>query len=401
MNNRPVDKLAIAVAQLNATVGDVAGNADKVRARAHRPRPTRRRSRPASRSCSLPAIRRKTSCSSRRSRRPAARRSKPSRARPADGGPAVLVGTPWVEERQALQRRRAARRRAHRGAALQGRPAELRRVRRKARVRRRADAGAHEFPRRADRRADLRGHLGTGAESECLAETGAEILLVPNGSPYRRGKSDERLSIAVARVTESRPAAGLSSTRSAARTSWCSTALRSRSMPIARWRLQLPAFAEASSPRIGGAGTAAWRCDGRADRARARRRRSRLRRLRAGPARLCREERLSGRRARPFGRHRFGAGVRRSPSMRSGRSASAASCCPTGSRREMSLDDAAAVAKALGIRYDVAADRERGGRLEEIAQAAVRRLPRDVTEENLQARARGTHPDGDVEQVRR
>src|SRR5258707_3926591 len=38
---------------------------------------------------------------------------------------------------------------------------------------------------------------------ECLAETGAEILVVPNGSPYARDKSDLRLSIAVARVTES------------------------------------------------------------------------------------------------------------------------------------------------------------------------------------------------------
>ncbi|TVR09353.1 MAG: NAD+ synthase [Salinarimonadaceae bacterium] len=38
---------------------------------------------------------------------------------------------------------------------------------------------------------------------ECLAETGAEILLVPNGSPYWRGKNDERFNIAAARVTES------------------------------------------------------------------------------------------------------------------------------------------------------------------------------------------------------
>jgi len=38
---------------------------------------------------------------------------------------------------------------------------------------------------------------------ECIAETGGEILLVPNGSPYWRGKTDERLSIAVARVVES------------------------------------------------------------------------------------------------------------------------------------------------------------------------------------------------------
>ncbi len=37
---------------------------------------------------------------------------------------------------------------------------------------------------------------------ECLAETGAEILLVPNGSPYERDKRDVRLNHAVARVTE-------------------------------------------------------------------------------------------------------------------------------------------------------------------------------------------------------
>ncbi len=39
---------------------------------------------------------------------------------------------------------------------------------------------------------------------ECIAETGGEILLVPNGSPYWRGKTDERLSVAVSRVVESK-----------------------------------------------------------------------------------------------------------------------------------------------------------------------------------------------------
>jgi NAD+ synthase len=38
--------------------------------------------------------------------------------------------------------------------------------------------------------------------TECLAETGAEILIVPNGSPYEVGKDDRRLSLAVARVSE-------------------------------------------------------------------------------------------------------------------------------------------------------------------------------------------------------
>jgi NAD+ synthase len=38
---------------------------------------------------------------------------------------------------------------------------------------------------------------------ETLAETGAELLIVPNGSPYWRDKETTRLNIAVARVTES------------------------------------------------------------------------------------------------------------------------------------------------------------------------------------------------------
>jgi NAD+ synthase len=38
---------------------------------------------------------------------------------------------------------------------------------------------------------------------ECLVETGAEMVLVPNGSPYWRDKADTRFNIAVARVAES------------------------------------------------------------------------------------------------------------------------------------------------------------------------------------------------------
>ncbi len=42
------------------------------------------------------------------------------------------------------------------------------------------------------------------AEETCetLAETGAEILLVPNGSPFEQNKDDQRLNLVVARVTE-------------------------------------------------------------------------------------------------------------------------------------------------------------------------------------------------------
>ena len=38
---------------------------------------------------------------------------------------------------------------------------------------------------------------------ECIADTGGEILLVPNGSPYARDKMDVRFNIAAARVAES------------------------------------------------------------------------------------------------------------------------------------------------------------------------------------------------------
>ncbi|MGB8364607.1 MAG: NAD+ synthase [Rhizomicrobium sp.] len=37
---------------------------------------------------------------------------------------------------------------------------------------------------------------------ECLTETGGEILLVPNGSPFEAGKEDVRLNLIAARVTE-------------------------------------------------------------------------------------------------------------------------------------------------------------------------------------------------------
>ncbi|WP_373504571.1 NAD+ synthase [Aestuariivirga sp.] len=44
--------------------------------------------------------------------------------------------------------------------------------------------------------------IWTDETSETLVETGAEILLVPNGSPFERNKDDVRLNLVVARVTE-------------------------------------------------------------------------------------------------------------------------------------------------------------------------------------------------------
>ena len=201
MNARPADSLKIALAQLNPTVGDVAGNADKVRrardeaARASAPTSWRFPS------CSSPAIRRKTWCSSPRSRPPAAPRSRRWRAR-ARGGPALLVGTPWVEDGKLYN--------AY--ALLAGGAIEA--------LRYKVDLPNYGVfdEKRVFAPGPMPGpilikgvRIGIpicediwGAEVvECLSETGGEILLVPNGSPYWRGKTEHRLNIAVARVVES------------------------------------------------------------------------------------------------------------------------------------------------------------------------------------------------------
>jgi NAD+ synthase len=46
--------------------------------------------------------------------------------------------------------------------------------------------------------------IWTSEVVECLAETGSEIMLVPNGSPFEAGKENIRLNLVTARVTESR-----------------------------------------------------------------------------------------------------------------------------------------------------------------------------------------------------
>ncbi len=126
----------------------------------------------------------------------------------ADGGPALLIGTPWVEGGK-----------LYNACALldEGRIAALR-----------FKANLPNYGVFDEKRVFARGpaagpvtvrgvRIGvpicedTWMEEsddyenvvECLAETGAEILIVPNGSPYARGKMDIRLSMAVARVTES------------------------------------------------------------------------------------------------------------------------------------------------------------------------------------------------------
>ena len=44
--------------------------------------------------------------------------------------------------------------------------------------------------------------MWTGDVAEGLEESGAEILIVPNGSPFEHDKQDVRLNLAVARATD-------------------------------------------------------------------------------------------------------------------------------------------------------------------------------------------------------
>ena len=124
-------------------------------------------------------------------------------AETADGGPALLVGSPWREDGKLYNAAVLLDQGARGGHALQMRPAELRRVRREARVRAEPAAGPGEFPQCAARRHGLRGHVELRTVTECLAETGAEILMLGNGSPYEHEKQEERIELAVQRVKES------------------------------------------------------------------------------------------------------------------------------------------------------------------------------------------------------
>ncbi|HLX15452.1 MAG TPA: NAD+ synthase [Bradyrhizobium sp.] len=385
------NQFSITLAQLNPTVGDIAGNAAKARgarAQAHADGadlvvfpelfiagypPEDLVLKPAFQSACRAAI------------EELARET-------ADGGPAALIGTPWVDEGK-----------LYNACALldEGRIAAIRfksnlpnyGVFDEKRVFARGPAAGPVTVRGV--RVGVPICEDTWVEEsedyenvvECLAETGAEILVVPNGSPYARDKGDIRLSISVARVTESGlPLIYLNQVGGQDELVFdgASFALNA-DLSVAA---QLPAFTENITTLRWTRSESGWRCNGtiatviegdKADYA------------------AC----MLGLRDY-VGKNRFpGVLLGVSGGIDSALCAAIAVdalgadrvrgiMLPFRFTAQVSLDDAAKLARHLGIRYEMLPIAKAVNGFEEILSGAFAGLPRDITEENLQARTRGT-----------
>ena len=386
MSVRPSDKLAIAVAQLNSTVGDIAGNAEKVR---------RARVEAAHQGADLvvfselfiagyppedlvlkPAF------------QAACRSAIETLAREtAAGGPALLVGTPWLEGGKLYNA----------VALLDG--GAITALRYKVDLpnygvfdeKRVFAAGPMPGP------VNFRGvRLGLpicediwGAEIvECLAETGAELLLVPNGSPYWRQKGDVRINIAVARVTEQElPTVYVNQVGGQDELVFDGVSFGLHS--DCSLAFQMAAFQEAIVTTQWVRRGATWRCDN-------------------GPMVSTVEAERADYSACVLGLRDYvnkngfpGVVLGLSGGIDSALCAAMAvdalgpervrcMMMPYKFTAQESLDDAAACAKALGVRYQMLPIAPAIEGLEGALAPAFSGLPRDVTEENLQARARGT-----------
>ncbi|MBN8970364.1 MAG: NAD+ synthase [Rhizobiales bacterium] len=309
----------------------------------------------------------------------------------ADGGPAVLIGTPWVESG-----------RLYNACALLdgGRIAALR-----------FKANLPNYGVFDEKRVFARGpaagpvtvrgvRIGvpicedTWMEEsddyenvvECLAETGAEILIVPNGSPYARGKMDIRLSMAVARVTESGlPFVYLNQVGGQDELVFdgASFALNAdRTLA-----LQLPCFAEDLTTLRWTKGERGWTCN--------------------GPVAQVLDGDKGDYAACVLGLRDY---VTKSgfPGVLLGISGGidSALCLaiavdalgvekvrgvmlPFRYTAQVSIDDAAKLTRAFGIKYEILPIAAAINGFEDILKVPFAGLNRDVTEENLQARTRG------------
>jgi len=387
MNARPTDRLAIAVAQANPTVGDIAGNADKARhARGEAARDGADivafpelfiSGYPPEDLVLKPAF------------QAACRAKIEELAREtANGGPAMLIGTPWAEDG-----------RLYNAYCLldQGMIAA---------VRRKVDLPNYGVfdekrvfvPGPMPGPVNFRGvRLGIpicediwGSEVvETLAETGSELLIVPNGSPYWRNKDDVRLSVAVARVTESDlPVVYINQVGGQDELIFDGASFglhADRSLAF-----QLPAFREMTTTLNWERSGNGWRCVG-------------------GPvAQLGESADKEDYAACMLGLRDYvdkngfkGVVLGLSGGIDSALVAVLAAdalgpervhcvMLPYRFTSQESIQDAEQVAKALGVKYDVVPIESAVQGLEKSLAPLFAGRPRDVTEENLQARARGT-----------
>jgi NAD+ synthase len=310
----------------------------------------------------------------------------------ADGGPAMLVGTPWVDHGKLYNA----------CALLDG--GRIAAIRFKVNL---PNYGVFD-EKRVFARGEVAGPVtirglrvgvpiceDTWMEEsaeyedvvETLTETGAEILIVPNGSPYARGKNDLRLNVQVARVTESHlPLVYLNQVGGQDELVFDGASFvlnGDRSLAV-----QLPSFAENITTITFEKTGDAWRCSGPI---------AKLPEGDEGDYAAC----VLG--LRDYVNKNGFPGVLMGISGGIDSALCAAIAVdalgadrvrgimlPFRYTAQVSLDDADKLAKALGFRYEILPIADAVNGFEKILAETFKGLERDITEENLQARTRGT-----------